>query len=198
TTDGGDEARADGRLEVDWRDHDILLVTVDALRADHVGAYGYDRPTTPNLDRLARQGAMFLRAYCPTPHTSYSMTSMMTGKTLRPLLSQGLGLDSDTFAGILRTYGYRTAAFYPPAVFFIDEELFVPFRDRKLDFEYARVEFADPHERARAVRGYLETQPQDHRVFLWVHLFEPHEPYVLHPEHAFGERDIDRYDSEVA
>ena len=67
--------------------HDILLVTVDALRADHVGAYGYDRPTTPNLDRLARQGAMFLRAYCPTPHTSYSITSMMTGKNLRPLLS---------------------------------------------------------------------------------------------------------------
>jgi hypothetical protein len=123
---------------------------------------------------------------------------MMTGKNLRPLIEQGIGFDSDTFAGILRTYGYRTAAFYPPAVFFIDEELFVPFRDRKLDFEYARVEFADPHERARAVRGYLETQPRDHRVFLWVHLFEPHEPYVPHPEHAFGERDIDRYDSEVA
>jgi arylsulfatase A-like enzyme len=193
-----DEAKSDRRLDVDFRNHDLLLVTVDALRADHVGAYGYDRPTTPNLDRLAREGAMFLRAYCPTPHTSYSVTSMMTGKNLRPLLSQGVGLDSDTFAGILRTYGYRTAAFYPPAVFFIDEELFVPFRDRKLDFEYARVEFSDPHERAEALGRYLETQPGDKRLFLWVHLFEPHEPYVAHPEHAFGDRDIDRYDGEIA
>jgi arylsulfatase A-like enzyme len=190
--------REGGKLEVDWRDKDILLVSIDALRADHVGAYGYARPTTPNIDRLASQGAMFLRAYCPTPHTSYSVTSMMTGKNLRPLLAQGLGLDSDTFAALLRTYGYRTAAFYPPAVFFIDEELFQPFRDRKLDFEYARVEFADPHERARAVQAYLQSQPADRKVFLWVHLFEPHEPYVANAAHPFGDRDIDRYDGEIA
>jgi arylsulfatase A-like enzyme len=193
-----DDARSDTRLEIDWRGRDIVLISVDALRADHVGAYGYARPTTPHIDALAREGTLFLRAYCPTPHTSYSVTSMMTGKNLRPLLVQGLGMDSDTFAGILRTYGYRTAAFYPPAVFFIDEELFAPFRDSRLGFEYARVEFADPHQRADAVRAYLDKQPIDRKVFLWVHLFEPHEPYVLHPEHPFGERDIDRYDSEIA
>ncbi|HKQ69614.1 MAG TPA: sulfatase-like hydrolase/transferase, partial [Polyangiaceae bacterium] len=192
------EERGTARHALDWRERDVLLVSVDALRADHVGAYGYTRATTPHIDALAREGTLFLRAYCPTPHTSYSITSMMTGKNMRPLLAQGLGLDSDTFAGLLRTYGYRTAAFYPPAVFFIDEDLFAPFRDKKLDFEYARVEFADPAERAGAVRSYLETQPQDRKVFVWVHLFDPHEPYVAHPEHPFGDRDIDRYDSEIA
>ena len=148
-----DEARPEGRLDIDWRGRDVLLISVDALRADHVGAYGYARPTSPHIDALAREGALFLRAYCPTPHTSYSVTSMMTGKNLRPLIVQGLGKDSDTFAGILRTYGYRTAAFYPPAVFFIDQELFASFEERHLDFEYARVEFSDPRERAHRGRG---------------------------------------------
>ncbi|HMJ56307.1 MAG TPA: sulfatase-like hydrolase/transferase [Polyangiaceae bacterium] len=192
------ERRTDGRLQIDWRARDILLITVDALRADHVGAYGYPRPTTPEIDKLAAQGTLFLRAYCPTPHTSYSVASLMTGKNLHPLLSQGLGADSDTLAGLTRIYGYRTAAFYPPAVFFIDEDLFTSFRDRRLDFEYARVEFSDPGERAEAVRAYLATQPRDQRLFLWVHLFEPHEPYVAHAAHAFGDRDVDRYDGEVA
>lgn len=186
------------RLQVDWRDRDILLITVDALRADHVGAYGYARPTTPAIDALARQGTLFSQAYCPTPHTSYSVASLMTGKNLHPLLAQGLGADSDTLAGLTRIYGYRTAAFFPPAVFFIDEAFFTSFRDRKLDFEYARIEFADPDERVRAMADYLATQPPDQRVFVWVHLFEPHEPYVAHPAHPFGERDIDRYDGEVA
>jgi len=47
------------------------------------------------------------------------------------------------------------------------------------------------------LRTYLETAPDDKRLFTWVHLFAPHEPYEEHPEFAFGERDLDRYDSEV-
>src|SRR4029077_9347612 len=51
---------------LDWTGHDVVLVSVDALRADHVSAYGYPRPTTPNLDALAHQGTLFESAYCPT------------------------------------------------------------------------------------------------------------------------------------
>jgi hypothetical protein len=177
---------------------DILLVTIDALRADHTGAYGYKRPTTPNLDRLAAEGTRFRYAYTPTPHTSYAVSSLMTGKYMRPLVLQGMAADSDTWAGLLRTYGYRTAAFYPPAVFFIDAARFEGMSARALDFEYRWVEFAEGDRRVGQVESYLAGAPADRRLFAWVHLFGPHEPYEPHPEHAFGERDIDRYDAEVA
>jgi arylsulfatase A-like enzyme len=192
----GEVARA-----LDWEGHDVLLVTVDALRADHVSAYGYGRPTTPNIDALARQGTIFDAAYCPTPHTSYSLTSMMTGKYLRPLLAVGQGQDSETWAQDLRRYGWRTAAFYPPAVFFIDEERFGRFEDAHLGFEYAKVEFAGPELREKQVQAYLDAAPKDRPLFLWVHFFEPHEPYLVHPEHVFSggpSADLDAYDSEVA
>ncbi len=185
-----------------WENRDVILLSVDALRADHVKSYGYARDTTPNIDALAREGTVFEHAYCPTPHTSYSVTSMMTGKYMRPLLKLGVGEDSETFAGILRTYGYKTAAFYPPAVFFIDEQRFTGFRDRGLDFEYRKVEFADPELRRQQIQGYLAKARPEAPLFLWVHIFEPHEPYVFHPEHPYGPpgrpTDIDRYDSEIA
>jgi arylsulfatase A-like enzyme len=178
---------------------DLLLITIDALRADHVGAYGYSRPTTPNIDRLAKDGVTFLNAYAPTPHTSYSVTSLMTGKYMRPLLLQEAGQDSDTWAKLLRTYGFRTAAFYPPAIFFIDPDRFVPFRDQGLDFEYRKVEFAEGARRLEQVDKYLgEHQAFEGRLFLWVHYFGPHEPYELQPGFDFGDKDVDRYDSEIA
>lgn len=181
-----------------WRDRDVLLVTIDALRADHVSAYGYRRKTTPAIDRLAAEGALFEYAYCATPHTSYSITSLMTGKYMRPLLLSGAGADSETWASLLRTYGYRTAAFYPPAIFFIDPDRFTGFRDSFLGFEYRKVEFLEGPPRVAQLAAYLKTVPPGRPVFAWVHLFAPHEPYEAHPKHDFGSRDVDRYDSEIA
>jgi hypothetical protein len=183
---------------LDLSGRDVVLVTIDALRADHVGAYGYARPITPHLDRLAAEGVLFEAAYTPTPHTSYAVTSIMTGKYVRPLALQGMGEDSETWAKYLRQYGYRTAAFYPPAVFFIDGDRLAGFRDRALDFEYRKVQFASAQARVAEVTAYLAREPQDRRQFLWVHLFEPHEPYEAHAQWPLGDRDVDRYDAEIA
>lgn len=188
--------RANGR--------DLLVVTIDALRADHVGAYGYARRTTPALDALAAEGVVFEHAYTPTPHTSYAITSLMTGKYMRPILlleaaaGGGARRPDETWAGLLRAYGFRTAAFYPPAIFFVDAERFGDLQQRGLDFEYAKVEFAAPDLRAAQVEAYLKAAPKDHPLFVWVHLFEPHEPYVTHAGHDFGDGEVDRYDSEIA
>jgi HEAT repeat protein len=183
---------------LDWSGRDIVVVTIDALRADHVSSYGYGRATTPNIDRLAARGARFERAYCPTPHTSYSVTSMMTGKYMRPLLGMGATDDSDTWADYLRRYGFRTAAFYPPAVFFIDEHRFRHMKAEGLGFEYRKEEFAAPELRRAQIAEYVTNAPRDTPLFLWVHLFEPHEPYVKHAEHSFGgDGSVDAYDSEV-
>ena len=181
-----------------WHGRDVLLVTIDALRADHVGAYGYERNTTPQIDALASSGVRFEYAYAPTPHTSYSVSSLMTGKYMRPLLLQGMGEDSDTLAGLLRAYGYRTAAFYPPAVFFIDKARFAVFETTGFGFEYRKAEFLEGAGRVRQVEQYLTGLAPKQSTFVWVHLFGPHEPYVAHAAHPFGARDIDRYDSEVA
>lgn len=183
---------------LDWQGRDVFLITIDALRADRLGAYGNARNLTPELDALAREGAVFEAAYAPTPHTSYSLTSLMTGKYMRPLLLQGAGEDSDTWAGLLRTYDYRTAAFYPPAVFFIDPQRFQGFEQRRLDFEYSKVEFAEGEKRLGQIRSYVEAQAPGQRLFLWLHLFGPHEPYEAHEGFDYGARDVDRYDAEVA
>jgi arylsulfatase A-like enzyme len=195
---GDGEKVGEGASRLDLRGRDLLLVSIDALRADHVTSYGYARPTTPNLDRLGAEGVVFERAYTATPHTSYAVTSLMTGKYLRPLLLQGTAADSDTWAGLFRTYGYRTAAFYPPAVFFIDPARFESFSKTHLGFEYAKVEFAEGEPRLSQVREYIDAASKDKPLFVWVHLFGPHEPYERHPEFDFGTRDVDRYDSEIA
>ena len=68
-----------------------------------------------------------------------------------------------------------------------------------LGFEYFREEFAGPALRHQQVERYLSQVPKDKPIFLWVHLFEPHEPYEMHPEHPFsGEPKVDAYDSEIA
>jgi arylsulfatase A-like enzyme len=192
---GADRA---GRRAVDFGRRDVLLITIDALRADHVGAYGYERNVTPELDALAAKGAVFEAAYTATPHTSYAVTSLMTGKYMRPLLRQGVAHDSETWAQVLRRYDFRTAAFFPPAAFFVDRERFERFESTALGFEYSKVQFSSAKERAEQLESYLKEQQPGQRQFIWVHLFEPHEPYVAHPEHPFGERSLDRYDSEIA
>jgi arylsulfatase A-like enzyme/HEAT repeat protein len=176
---------------------DVLVVTIDALRADHVGAYGYPRHTTPNLDALAATGTRFSRAYAQAPHTSFSVASMMTGKYFPTLARLAPGERHDPIAAVLRNYGWKTAAFYPPAVFFVDSEKLKTYAQTNFDFEYVKFEYIDAQRRVdQLLRYYDAVEPK--RSFVWVHFFEPHEPYEAHAEFPFGAGDLDRYDSEIA
>ncbi|HEY7372986.1 MAG TPA: sulfatase-like hydrolase/transferase [Polyangia bacterium] len=176
---------------------DVLLITIDALRSDHVGAYGYTRPTTPNIDALAARGTRFARAYAQAPHTSFSVASMLTGKYFPTLARLAPGERHEPLAAVLRTYGWRTAAFYPPAVFFVDSQKLKAYADSNFDFEYVKFEYIDAFKRVNQVFAYYD-DIQPRRSFVWIHFFEPHEPYERHEAFSFGTGDIDRYDSEIA
>jgi arylsulfatase A-like enzyme len=178
-------------------DADVVLITVDATRADHVGAYGYGRPTTPNIDALAGRGVRFVRAYAQAPHTSFSIASLMTGKYYPTLARLAPQSQHETLALTLRRYGWKTAAFFPPAVFFIDAQKMKTFEADNFDFEYVKYQYANAEQRVEQIDDFFHTE-NPRKVFLWLHLFEPHAPYEAHPGYDFGSRDIDRYDSEIA
>lgn len=171
----------------------LLLISVDALRADHLGVHGYGRPTSPRIDQWARQSVVFERGYCPVPHTSFSLTSLLTGKHMY----NASEARQRTLAAVLRRYGYKTGGFFPPAVFYIDGKRFSAFAATKFDFEYVKYEFLAAEPRVDQVLEFLGQQGQG-KFFVWVHFFEPHEPYESWPGLVFGKRAIDRYDSEIA
>ncbi|MDP3279409.1 MAG: sulfatase-like hydrolase/transferase [Deltaproteobacteria bacterium] len=180
---------------------DMVIVTVDALRLDRLGAYGSRANLTPALDRIASEGVVVERAYCTTPHTSYSLASIMTGKYFRGVATLRGGLQpQQTIAGLLRDRGYRSAAFFPSAVFSVDGDRLGALRDRGFDFDHREEDFSTANDRAAHAEAWLRTQAPSQRVLLWVHLFEPHESYERHPGARVvgGASAESRYDAEVA
>jgi len=96
------------------RPPDIVLISIDTLRADHVGAYGYPKPTTPNLDALAREGVVFENAIADTSWTLPSHASLLTGASslVHSVIddTRALAPERETLAERLRAAGYRTEA----------------------------------------------------------------------------------------
>ena len=183
---------------LDFGDADIVLVTVDALRADRLGVYGGPSQLTPAIDALAGAGVVVDRAYCSTPHTSYSLASLMTGKFFREVSALGLPVQPhDTLAGLLGRAGYRTAAFYPPAIWQVDSERLGDLHARGFDFADRFESWDDAATRVARVSRWLRDVPPTRRAFVWVHLFEPHEPYESHPNSRASAGPLARYDAEV-
>src|SRR5262249_61004111 len=97
----------------------VLLITVDTLRADHVGSYGYAAAQTPALDRLAARGLRFARAWTVAPLTLPAHSSLMTGTfpAFHGVRDNGgfyLGDDPGTPGKVLRARGYPNRRFLPP------------------------------------------------------------------------------------
>jgi arylsulfatase A-like enzyme len=172
---------------------DLFLITVDAMRNDRL-----DARTAPFLSSLAAEGVRFDHAYAQVPHTSFSIATLLTGKFVYSL-SQ-LGLDAaghQTLAEVMKRERYKTAAFYPPSVFTIDHERLKNLEDSRYGFEYVKYEFMDAPGRTDQVIHFLEAEHPAH-AFVWVHYFDPHEPYEPHPGPFAGAKTaIDRYDGEV-
>ena len=174
----------------------ILLITIDALRADHVGAYGYTRPVSPFIDSLADQSILFERAYAAAPHSSYSISSLLTSEYLHETVELGIELPEITLPIALEAAGYKTAGYYTDGIFHTE--------GTRLD-TYARSAFGlKRHDHAsRSADELTELILQDVNQlidegeppsFIWAHYFDVHEPYE---NQTFGNSDLDRYDSEI-
>jgi len=185
----------------------LLLVTIDTLRADRLGCYGYSQIETPNLDKIARQGALFENAVAPAPLTAPSHASMMTGvyPTVHKVRNTGgfvLSSSEPKLAKILQDQGWDTAAFVGSSVLkarFGFNEGFALYDD-EMPTSASGPAVAEPERRAgevvdRAVK-WLDAQ-SGKPFFLWVHVYDPHIPYD--PPDPFREKYRDRpYDGEIA
>lgn len=193
------------------RPEHIVIVTVDTLRADRLGCYGNDHVATPNIDRLAREGALALEATVPAPITRPTHVSIFTGLDpaqhgIRDNISRALAPDVPTLAEAFKAAGYETAGFVSSIVLSAQSGLgrgFDEFSDRFDLGPDARDEarFLDILEKRGDVAigdaiAWLERHAQA-RTFVWVHLYDPHAPYE--PPEPYASRYASQpYDGEVA
>jgi len=149
----------------------IVLITVDTLRADHLGSYGYPRGVSPFLDDLAKDSVVFDSAISSCSHTAPSHASLFT--SLQPaqhrLLVNGERLDDRllTIAEVLSDQGYRTAAFTPV--------LFLTGLEAGFDHFGAAKRYEPAAAVLQRALRHLDSIGTDSRVFLWIHLFDVHE-----------------------
>lgn len=198
----------DGRQEK-TSPHDVFFITIDTLRSDHVHCYGYERIQTPAMDQLAKHGIRFTQAFTPSPITNTSHTSILTG-----LLPSSHGVNDfgvplavkyPTLAELLEKQGYRTAAFIGSVI--LDSKTLAPGLDRGFEF-YDN--FPEKNE-SKSRWGRIERRGMDvvqraeiwlnghdeGRHFVWVHLYDPHDPYE--PPPPYSEMYKNRlYDGEIA
>ena len=177
----------------------ILLVTLDTTRADHLGAYGDRRAQTPTLDRLAAEGVLFERAITAAPLTLPAHVSLLTG--LYPfshgVRNNGTSMPGDavaTLATVLHDAGYRTAAFV--SAFVLDHRYGLARGFDRYDDRF-ELERRGPQTAAALDAWLTETATDRRPFFVWLHLFDPHDPYD--PPAPFRDAFVGRlYDGEIA
>jgi arylsulfatase A-like enzyme len=197
----------------------VILISIDTLRADHLSAYGYRKIRTPNIDAFAQQGTLLTEAACQVPLTLPSHTSLLTStypfqnrieENAEPVPAGAI-----TLASVLRSHGYKTAAFigsiFLERQFGLDQgfdEYDSPFNFQAGSRISGSMIFAggpqNPYsvrqtrDGALVVRAALQWLAANHGqpVFLFLHLFDVHEPYSV-PAEVARKRGISRYDAQV-
>ena len=186
----------------------VVVITVDTLRADHLGCYGDRQIRTPNIDALAQEGIRFERAYTPVPVTLPAHTALFTGtyplrSGMHDFADNKLNPAQPTLASVLKENGYVTGAVIGSAV--LDSRFGL---NHGFDFYYDHFDFSrlqesnlDQMERsgdlvADQALDWLDKNYQK-KFFLWMHLYDPHYPY--RPPSPYSEEYQDRpYDGEIA
>jgi choline-sulfatase len=168
----------------------VLLVSIDTLRADHVGSYGYRAAATPVIDALAARGLRFEQAETVTPLTLPAHASLLSGTFpafhgVRDNGSFYVGDEVTTLAEVLKEHGYRTGGFVGAYVLDHRWGIAQGFDHYYDDFDLSRFEMAAGLDAAQRPGSEVVDHALawlagegDQPFFAWVHLYDPHSPYV--------------------
>ena len=183
----------------------VVLISIDTCRADHLSCYGHSLPTTPNIDAIAHEGVMFTRAQSTNPITLPAHCSLLTGTDptchgVHLNQNRGLADSHTTLAEILQDHGYQTGAFigaFPLHSRFGLDQGFDTYDDA---FSRQAGKFffneRNAQEVVTASNSWLE-QHRENPFFLFLHTFDPHAPYA--PPEPFASRfREDQYAGEIA
>jgi len=190
----------------------VVLITLDTTRADHLGCYGHSRATTPYIDALARRGVLFTEAASPAPLTLPAHSSIMTGMYpthhgVRVNGSTALGPSQHTLAEVFSEQGYHTGAFV--GAFVLDgrwglNQGFDVYDDRFDLKKYEHLDLGTVQRPGNEVMDAALRWLEDHKqspFFAWIHLYDAHTPYEppepFASEHQ-GQGLVGLYDGEIA
>jgi arylsulfatase A-like enzyme/Tfp pilus assembly protein PilF len=193
---------------------DVLVITLDTTRADHLGSYGYSEPTTPVLDGLARDAAVFTQVYTTNPITLPAHSSLFTGTYpmfhgTRDNGTYVLRDDITTLAEVLSAQGYDTAAFVGSFVLdsryglnqgfgLYDDDVGADWSKDEMEARTSRA-FGFAERKANLVTAAANrwlSQPRKRPYLAWLHYFDPHQP--VNPPEPYRSRFTDGYDAEIA
>src|SRR5581483_10931386 len=186
----------------------LIVITIDTLRADHLGCYGYKQIRTPNIDALAGEGFRFEHAFAVVPVTLPSHTTIFTGtypmfSGMHDFADNKLNAAQPTLASVLKQQGYVTGAVVASAV--LDSRFGL---NRGFDlyydhFDFSRLQESNIDEMERPGNAVVDitldwlSRNSQKKFFLWMHLYDPHYPYRPPEPYATQYRDHP-YDGEIA
>ena len=195
------------------RDLNVLLITVDALRADRLPSYGYTRPTAPEIDRLGAEGTVFTNGWAHAPSTRFSMPAIALSRWPQTIqFDQSiwwprLPADRRTIGEAFKAMGYVTGAFYAYEYFrrsdargfergidHYDDSLML--RHQNINNDPAHSLGTSGEEMADRAIGFVQAN-RGGKFFLWLHFYDPHLEYQRHPGIDFGSGQGDLYDAEI-
>jgi arylsulfatase len=172
----------------------VVLITLDALRSDHLGSYGYERETSPNIDGLAAKGVLFKNSFSNAPVTSLSLPSLMTSHLPRQSYHDFNPYEPDvgwlsvfyinssyeTLSEVFLRSGYKTSVFFSTPFVRITNSV------RGFGKVYENVHVADARSDAD-LRDMAQNFIGDSRYpfFVWIHFMSPHWPYS--PPYPFNQ-----------
>jgi arylsulfatase A-like enzyme len=198
----------------------LLIISVDALRADRLGVAGYQRrkapgspSLTPNIDALARKGAYFRRVWSQAPNTPRSFPSFLTARypsdvawTQRSLNYSPILPANETFFEQLARVGFTNIGIFSHFYFTADRALNQGFAEWSNEgagtIAESNKDIASPRLVPKVIARLEQAARAKERFALWTHLFEPHSTYMVHPGFPVSLRGVDgleeKYDYEIA